>query len=181
MAPKDKQEAVDITAGADKKKDDAKNKKKKSDEEIKDTMSDEDKELKERLDTCVSTLINKDKEASVTASIRLNALDVIVTELRTATASMTSVPKPLKFLRPHFTGLKDLYTEVEKRVNLDVKMLELRARLADVLAVLAMTLGKPGKFELAIYLKSTSALCSKLIHEFYFCRGERKSQIQAKG
>ena len=146
MAPKDKQEAVDITAGADNKKDEGKKKnKKKLDDELPDTMSDEDKELKERLDTCVSTLINKEKEASVTTSIRSNALDVIVTELRSATASMTSVPKPLKFLRPHFAALKEVYTEVEKPgVNLDVQMLELRARLADVLAVLAMTMGKPG-------------------------------------
>lgn len=147
MAPKDKQEAVDITSGADKKKDDSKNTKKKQEDEKPDTMSDEDKELKERLDTCVSTLVNKDKEATVTPSIRLNALDVIVTELRSATASMTSVPKPLKFLRPHFSSLKEVYAEVEKGGDkLDEKLLELRARLADVLAVLAMTMGKPGKF-----------------------------------
>ncbi|CAB9502664.1 ATPase regulatory subunit 2 [Seminavis robusta] len=147
MAPKDKQE-VEVTAGADKKKDDAKNKKKKTEEELADTMSDEDKELKERLDTCVNTVMNKDNEDKVTAQIRLNALDVIVTELRTATASMTSVPKPLKFLRPHFASLTELYTVVEKDGDgIDVKMLELRARLADVLAVLAMTMGKPEERE----------------------------------
>lgn len=150
MAPKDSNDAVDLTAGSsDKKKiddDKAKKLKKKStEEELADTMSDEDKELKERLDTCVSTVSNKDQEVAVTPQIRLNALDVIVTELRTATASMTSVPKPLKFLRPHFASLKDLYTKVDENVvNSDVKMLELRARLADVLAVLAMTMGKPG-------------------------------------
>jgi 26S proteasome regulatory subunit N1 len=152
MAPKDKQDAVQLTAGSDKKKDDSKNKKKKSEEEIADAMSDEDKELKERLDTCVSTVINKDKEEAVTAGIRLKALDVIVTELRTATASMTSVPKPLKFLRPHFASLTELYQEVEKEgETILVEMLELRARLADVLAVLAMTMGKPGTFYFYIH------------------------------
>ena len=146
MAPKDKAETVDATAGSDKKKDGAKSKKKKTEEELADTMSDEDKELKERLDTCVGTVQNKDQEAAVTAQIRLNALDVIVTELRTATASMTSVPKPLKFLRPHFASLTELYTAVEKEGDNDLKMLELRARLADVLSVLAMTMGKHGEY-----------------------------------
>jgi 26S proteasome regulatory subunit N1 len=148
MAPKDKAESVELTAGSDKKKSDGKGKgkKKKTEEELAETMSDEDKELKERLDTCVNTVSNKDKEDAVTAQIRLNALDVIVTELRTATASMTSVPKPLKFLRPHFASLTEVYTAVEKEGDsIDVKMLELRARLADVLAVLAMTMGKPGE------------------------------------
>lgn len=147
MAPKDKQEAVEVTAGSDKKKDDAKNKKKKTEEELADAMSDEDKELKERLDTCVGTVVNKDKEEAVTPGIRLKALDVIVTELRTATASMTSVPKPLKFLRPHFASLTELYEAVEKEGDGVIEMLELRARLADVLAVLAMTMGKPEERE----------------------------------
>jgi len=159
MAPKDKQDTVEVadSSSSDKKKEDAKSKKKKSEEELADTMSDEDKELKERLDTCVGTVINLEKEAAVTAQIRLNALDVIVTELRTATASMTSVPKPLKFLRPHFASLGELYTHVDKEGDgIDIKMLELRARLADVLAVLAMTMGKPEERESLKYkLKGT--------------------------
>lgn len=137
---------VQITASTDKKKEETnpKNGKKKSDEETTalDTMSDEDKELKERLETCVATLINKEQEAAVTVPIRLKALDVIATELRTSTSSMTSVPKPLKFLRPHFIVLKDLYASVESE-NIDNDSLELRARLADVLSVLAMTMSKP--------------------------------------
>jgi 26S proteasome regulatory subunit N1 len=143
MAPKDSTDAVTITAGSeDKKKDDAK--KKKTEEEAADAMSEEDKELKERLETCVSTVINAANEAAVTVPIKTNALDVIVNEIRTATASMTSVPKPLKFLRPHFATLKTLYTGMQEGAELDSATLELRARLADVLAVLAMTMGKPG-------------------------------------
>lgn len=145
MAPKDK-DAIEITVESDKKKDPNETKKvngKKSDEEVLDTLSDEDRELKERLDTCVSTLINAQNEVEVTVPIRLKALDMIVTELRTATSSMTSVPKPLKFLRPHFGVLKSLYTDIQNdSLNDDNDKLELRARLADVLAVLAMTLGK---------------------------------------
>lgn len=144
MAPKDK-DAVTITAGNEQDGNETrKTGGKKGDEEVIDTMSDEDRELKERLDTCVSTLMNSENEADVTIPIRLKALDVIVTELRTATSSMTSVPKPLKFLRRHFAVLKGLYTDIQKdSFANDNDMLELRARLADVLAVLAMTLGKP--------------------------------------
>lgn len=144
MAPKDN-DAVPLTAEVEKKKDsDTKKNGSKKDEEAIDTMSEEDKELKERLETCVFTVINKDKEAAVTVPIRLKALDVIVTELRTATSSMTSVPKPLKFLRPHFNVLKLFYMDLQNAGDsLDNDSIELQARLADVLAVLAMTMGKP--------------------------------------
>lgn len=149
MAPKDK-EAVELTASKD---DTKKNETKK--EEVTDTLSEEDKELKERLETCVNTLLNRDNEAAVTTQIRLKALDVIVNELRTATSSMTSVPKPLKFLRPHFPVLKDLYTSSLAQSN-EGELLRLRARLADVLAVLAMTLGKPEDRESLKYKLSSA-------------------------
>lgn len=148
MAPKDK-DAVGITAeAADKKKGETKTNgaKSKSDDiaDATEAMSEEDKELKERLETCVTTLINKDNEADVTVPIRLKAIDVIVSELRTATSSMTSVPKPLKFLRPHYSVLKDMFTSISSDTSVsDNHMLELRARLADVLSVLAMTMAKP--------------------------------------
>ena len=79
---------------------------------------------------------------------------MITTELRTATASMTSVPKPLKFLRPHYGALKAYYdtnnvvipstgttmavTKVEQQ-----QILQFRAKFADVMSVLAMTMGTP--------------------------------------
>jgi 26S proteasome regulatory subunit N1 len=142
MAPKDK-DAVALnestSQSAKSKKEEAKKK-----EELEDAMSDEDKQLKERLDTCVSTITNVNNEASVTVGIRQKALDMIVTELRTATSSMTSVPKPLKFLRPHFAVIKKLHTDFASVA--DTESLEFRARVADVLAVLAMTMGKPGRF-----------------------------------
>lgn len=146
MAPKDKN-AVTVTAESDKKKEtDSKNAKKKGEENDDSNLSEEDKELKERLETCVSTVLNEKKEANVTIPIRLTALDVIVNELRTATSSMTSVPKPLKFLRPHFASIKNLYKTMDKATDLANDTLEFRARMADVLSVLAMTMGKPGEF-----------------------------------
>lgn len=139
MAPKDKKEAVELTAGEE-----SKTKKEEKKEEAANTLSDEDRELKERLETCVDTLINAANEASVTVGIRSKALDVIINELRTATSSMTSVPKPLKFLRPHFAVLKAHYQTIK---GSDLELIELRARLADVLAVLAMTMGQPEERE----------------------------------
>jgi len=146
MAPKDK-DAVDLTMSSNNETKKSKDGKKDA-EAVEDTLSEEDRELKERLETCVGTVVNAENETAVTTPLRLKALDMIVTELRTATASMTSVPKPLKFLRPHFAVLKGLYETISKdEANKDVQFIELRARLADVLAVLAMTLGKPeGEF-----------------------------------
>eukprot|EP00567_Pseudictyota_dubia_P003558 CAMPEP_0197439458 /NCGR_PEP_ID=MMETSP1175-20131217/6200_1 /TAXON_ID=1003142 /ORGANISM="Triceratium dubium, Strain CCMP147" /LENGTH=934 /DNA_ID=CAMNT_0042969377 /DNA_START=145 /DNA_END=2949 /DNA_ORIENTATION=- len=165
MAPEGEKKAVSMAAETDKKKkEDAKSKKTGKDavgEEP--AMSEEDQELKERLETCVSTVVNEAKEASVTVPIQLKALDVIVTELRSATSSMTSVPKPLKFLRPHFSKIKELHASFsgDEAVS-DVEMLVLRARLADVLSVLAMTMGKHEereslKFKLSAF-KDYSAL-----------------------
>jgi len=37
------------------------------------------------------------------------ALETLRTLIRTSTSSMTSVPKPLKFLRPHYPDLQTLY------------------------------------------------------------------------
>lgn len=145
MSPKDEEKAVKITVESKDPK--GKVPSNKNNPVVKDnepnTMSEEDQELKERIETCVSTLINKDSEESVTIPLRLKALDVIVTELRSATSSMTSVPKPLKFLRPHFADLKKLHADFETKV-VDVSDSDsflLRARLADVLSVLAMTMG----------------------------------------
>lgn len=48
------------------------------------------------------------------------ALESLRTLIRTATSSMTSVPKPLKFLRPHypdFQTLFDTWTESESKVR----------------------------------------------------------------
>ena len=128
-------------------------------------LSEEDQELRDRLETCVSTVVNASGEAAVTVPLRLAALRVIVSELRSATASMTSVPKPLKFLRPHFDGLKKLHGDLaadEAAAAADPDRRALRARLADVLSVLAMTMGKPEereslKFKLAAFIDHEAA------------------------
>lgn len=145
MAPKDK-EAVDLTIGNNHNNENNKGTVSKKDVPMiqEDTLSEEDRDLKERLETCVTTVVNAQQESAVSVPLRLRALEMIVTELRSATASMTSVPKPLKFLRPQYAVLKELYTTIAQDENNDVSFVELRARLADVLAVMAMTMGKQG-------------------------------------
>ena len=177
MAPKSNDKPVELTAETESKKaaDNGKNKandKKKSKKndnpdivEDDNAMSEEDRELKERLETCVSTLINEKSEASVTTQIRLKALDVIVTELRSATSSMTSVPKPLKFLRPKYETLKEYYGTIGESTDKDVVFL--RARLGDVLAVLAMTLGKHGEWILYLLL-TRRCTCTAYLHLYIY-------------
>ena len=67
-------------------------------------------------------------------ALRLTALETMVQEVRTSTSSMTSVPKPLKFLRPHFGTLKENYEKASAGPA--------KTMMADVLSLLAMTMGE---------------------------------------
>ena len=71
---------------------------------------------------------------------------MIVDELKSATSSMTSVPKPLKFLRGHWAELKEHYEGLSGGSAEAADEVFLKARLGDVLAVLAMTMGDRGEF-----------------------------------
>ena len=59
---------------------------------------------------------------------------------------MTSVPKPLKFLRPHYETLK-LCHSLQDNSSVTKKL------LADLIAVLAMTMSKPGSREILFFKK----------------------------
>jgi 26S proteasome regulatory subunit N1 len=59
--------------------------------------------LKEKLDLLYERLSDADQAQ------RLYALSEIKKEVSGATSSMTSVPKPLKFLSKHYPGLKEVY------------------------------------------------------------------------
>jgi len=109
MAPKEDPKAAD------------KKKKKKEEEE----MSEEDAALIEKMQLLVTRCSDVEK------GIRVNALTEMSREIREATSSMTSVPKPLKFLRPHYPTLKQIHTGGGDE--------EVQKMLADVLSVLAMT------------------------------------------
>ena len=63
-------------------------------------LSSEDLELKANLELMVV------RAADVDAGVAKLALEGLRKEIRSSTASMTAVPKPLKFLRPHYDTLK---------------------------------------------------------------------------
>lgn len=60
--------------------------------------------------------------------------------IRASTTSMTSVPKPLKFMRPHYDTMKNIFERMQKTTVTanDKAVLKL---CADIISVLAMTMG----------------------------------------
>jgi 26S proteasome regulatory subunit N1 len=70
-----------------------------------DELTEEDQALKEKLELCVERLTDSD------AGLRKNALSMIKEEVCGATTSMTSVPKPLKFLTPLYDKLVEAYNK----------------------------------------------------------------------
>jgi len=119
-------------------------------------LSDEDRDLKDGLELSVKRL--RDPEVD----LHQPALDYLISEIRKSTSSMTAVPKPLKFLNPHYIELKSIYTSWAEDHNL-------KKKLADVLAVLAMTMAPLGSRESLRYkLQGTSVDIASWGHEF--CR-----------
>eukprot|EP01105_Mastigella_eilhardi_P026876 TRINITY_DN7968_c0_g1_i1.p1 TRINITY_DN7968_c0_g1~~TRINITY_DN7968_c0_g1_i1.p1 ORF type:complete len:903 (-),score=292.98 TRINITY_DN7968_c0_g1_i1:117-2792(-) len=124
---------------------------KKKEEEVE--MSPEDLALKEEIDLCV--VRTKDMDAGV----QKMALDTLRKEIREATASMTSAPKPLKFLRPHYVELCDFFKASPAGDN--------KRLLADVLSVLALTMGDASKHEcLSFKLQGDVADLESWGHDF---------------
>ncbi|CAK4086503.1 unnamed protein product [Aphanomyces euteiches] len=117
-------------------------------------MSEEDKQLKEDLDLSVTRICDPNEQLGV----KTIALETMRQLIRTATSSMTSVPKPLKFLRPHYESLKTAFTELDKSKQ---------PELADILAVLAMTMAPEGSRESLHYkLRGNSTELGLWGHEF---------------
>lgn len=100
-------------------------------------LSEEDLALKTTLEGLVEQVVSKDEVA------KRAALESMRTEIRSATSSMTSVPKPLKFLRPHYDRLKDAYVATVHPSN--------ARQLADVISILASTCAKEGEREVLKY------------------------------
>jgi 26S proteasome regulatory subunit N1 len=66
-------------------------------------LSEEDQKLKDELDMLVERLLEPD------TTLYKPALEQIKDFIKTSTSSMTAVPKPLKFLRPHYENLVKEY------------------------------------------------------------------------
>lgn len=91
-------------------------------------LSDDDRALKEELLLCIQRL----KESNET--LYKPALEILRTKIKESTSSMTSVPKPLKFLRSSYDDLKQAY---EKIVDVQTKEF-----CADICSVLGMTISE---------------------------------------
>ena len=61
------------------------------------------------------------------------ALEALRNLIRASTTSMTSVPKPLKFMRIHYDSMKEIYKKMPDNST--------RQACADIISVLAMTMG----------------------------------------
>jgi len=117
-------------------------------------LSEEDAALKEGLELAVTRLQEADK------SLHKQALDHLVNEIRTSTSSMTSVPKPLKFLRPHYDTLKGVYESWPASHDM-------KKTCADMMSVLAMTMAQKGQFEcLKFKLQGTQVNIASWGHEY---------------
>ncbi|KAL0120806.1 hypothetical protein PUN28_008474 [Cardiocondyla obscurior] len=87
-------------------------------------MNEEDKRLHEELLQAVDVLKSKDESAML---LSLNHLRMLI---RTSTTSMTSVPKPLKYLKNFYPSLKRAYKGLKRQ--------EAKIRFAEILSVLAL-------------------------------------------
>eukprot|EP00697_Spironema_sp_BW2_P017140 gnl/Spiro4/8705_TR4554_c0_g1_i1.p1 gnl/Spiro4/8705_TR4554_c0_g1~~gnl/Spiro4/8705_TR4554_c0_g1_i1.p1 ORF type:complete len:891 (+),score=267.11 gnl/Spiro4/8705_TR4554_c0_g1_i1:27-2675(+) len=124
-------------------------------EEKKDEMSEEDLQKKADIDM----LVERIKEPNPV--LAAEAINTLKTEVRTATSTMTSVPKPLKFLRPHYDELKRFWESVPDGPE------NVKPHLADLLSVLAMTFGSDESTEsLSFKLAGTGSELKEWGHEY---------------
>ncbi|KAJ2452192.1 proteasome regulatory particle base subunit, partial [Coemansia sp. RSA 2337] len=97
----------------------------------KDELSEEDQQLVSELEMIVERL----KESSV--DIHRSAMENLNNIIRSTTSSMTSVPKPLKYLKGHYATLAELYEAWSDERN--------KKALASILSLLGMAYDKDGK------------------------------------
>ncbi|KYQ90991.1 26S proteasome regulatory subunit S2 [Tieghemostelium lacteum] len=115
---------------------------KKKQEKKEEVLSAEDEKLKNDLELLVERV--KDTNAELVKA----ALNSLKTEIKSSTSSMTSVPKPLKFLRPHYKTLEEAFSKFQEGPN--------KKSLADVLSVLAMANGNEDRNTLKYNLLGSS-------------------------
>lgn len=136
-------------------------------------LSEEDAELKKKLDEAVDAIVEK-----TDSTVVKNSLELVANEIKTSTSSMTSVPKPLKFLRPQWERLKDT---TQKLSGENQKILN------DILSVIGMTIEGERltlKYKLAGNLTSLAEwgheyirLLTGQISEEYEVRQESKAPV----
>eukprot|EP01062_Namystynia_karyoxenos_P059410 TRINITY_DN50860_c0_g1_i1.p1 TRINITY_DN50860_c0_g1~~TRINITY_DN50860_c0_g1_i1.p1 ORF type:complete len:941 (+),score=453.74 TRINITY_DN50860_c0_g1_i1:95-2917(+) len=127
--PEEKKEPVAVAAPADKKEEEKGKGKGKKDKDKKEEpeLSEEDQKIKDDVELCVTRIQDEDRGLGESALKQLTEL------LRTSTGSVTSIPKPLKFCRPHYKTLSEFWQKLPAASPL-------AKGLADCLALVAMTM-----------------------------------------
>ncbi|KAH8728643.1 26S proteasome non-ATPase-like protein regulatory subunit 2 [Phaeosphaeriaceae sp. PMI808] len=116
-------------------------------------LSEEDQQLKSELDMLVERILEPD------TSLYKPALDQIKDFIKTSTSSMTAVPKPLKFLRPHYENLEKSYALWPEGEN--------KQSFADMLSVLGMTYSDEERLDCLKYrLQAPSTDLGSWGHEY---------------
>jgi len=90
-------------------------------------LSEEDLEYKKNIDDMVEGLFLSDYD------LRINSYNMLKHEITTSTSSMTSIPRPLKFIRTHFTEIKNFY---EKFIPATEKDKTYKLMLSDLISVI---------------------------------------------
>jgi 26S proteasome regulatory subunit N1 len=81
-------------------------------------LSEEDKQLKEELELCIERLKEND------IHLYRPALETLRQKIRESTSSMTSVPKPLKFMRPFYNDMVAIYEKIHDVHNKVLSLLK---------------------------------------------------------
>ncbi|VEL30313.1 unnamed protein product [Protopolystoma xenopodis] len=106
---------------------------KKEEQKPDDDLSEEDKQLQDELSLCVQRLEESNKD------LYMPALEAMRSLIRSSTTSMTSVPKPLKFMRPHYSRMKDIYSKLTDQST--------KKMCADLISVLGMTMTDKAEYK----------------------------------
>lgn len=65
--------------------------------------------------------------------LRINSYNMLKHEITTSTSSMTSIPRPLKFIRSHFNEIKEFYDKFNPSNDKDKNY---KLMLSDLLSVI---------------------------------------------
>ncbi|KAJ4332801.1 proteasome regulatory particle base subunit [Didymella glomerata] len=142
-----------VNGDAEKKEDTKADGKDKKVETAGEELSEEDQQLKSELDMLVERILESD------TSLYKPALDQIKEFIKTSTSSMTAVPKPLKFLRPHYESLEKQYASWPEGEN--------KQSFADMLSVLGMTYSDEDRLDCLKYrLQAPSTDLGSWGHEY---------------
>ncbi|KAF3043984.1 proteasome regulatory particle base subunit [Didymella heteroderae] len=152
-AAADKGKGKAVNGDAEKKEDTKADGKDKKVETTGEELSEEDQQLKSELDMLVERILESD------TSLYKPALDQIKEFIKTSTSSMTAVPKPLKFLRPHYESLEKQYASWPEGEN--------KQSFADMLSVLGMTYSDEERLDCLKYrLQAPSTDLGSWGHEY---------------